>query len=731
MSKSNFVTKISGGWKIILFFLIAASLLAIKYNYFSAKYFRTTAEIKTVENKTGTYTAVINAVNKQKQFVEYFQIEPLFKTELYTSSPITVSYSLKKEKFYKQDFEFKYSGNNAFVLTYEHNGIERSRQGEFGKEIHETDLNFTVNKNSELIPARCETLLSKNLQFIIYSDKALAETLLKNSVDISSGNGTTTITVTNTVPEKTMNLANEIAVSFSEQKNSSGNLDLIHEQLAKVAMELDNAQAAVAKYKTENAITEFPLQADAQLNHLENLELQKMNLQMQTLALDNLSDYMRQNRTTENAAPEYGTITDPVFADYITKLNEKISTNKTQYDNQNSTLNTEINFLKNTIAEGIRNTRKKTALQTDEINKQIALAKSGFGVLPEKESQLQTLNRNLYLVEKLYNYLVDKRTEAMYAGAIPFAEDSSKQVATLPRESINMKANTVWILAILFGLLTGCICTLIAGNFKRLTITNRKIIDDHKSIPFFASIENRNNKEVTSEFGNICTKLLLLRNESQKHVITVTSANQGDGKTFFVSHLAKTLAASDLKVLMITMNVFDNSLEKIFDIEPRHTLAEVVQKKINLQEAISITAIPDLDVLVGGEFTNGTNSLLINHKMGNIFNEFKQHYDFIIIDSPDTNSSLDAVPLMKLSDTNLFITPYGSDTQKTFEIAENIRSDYKIENLFFVLNMIGSTSGKGNKATLKKSKIEIENNNNQSSATEATPFLKKVAMWFY
>src|SRR4026207_1728960 len=99
MSKSNFVTRVLNGWKIILFFLVAASLLAIKYNYFSAKYFRTTAEIKTSENSTGVYTAVVNTINKQKQFVEYFQIEPLFKTELYTYSPITVSHSFKNEKF--------------------------------------------------------------------------------------------------------------------------------------------------------------------------------------------------------------------------------------------------------------------------------------------------------------------------------------------------------------------------------------------------------------------------------------------------------------------------------------------------------------------------------------------------------------------------------------------------------------------------------------------------------
>ena len=729
MSKSNFVTRTLSGWKIILFFLVATSLLAVKYNYFSAKTFRATAEIQAPENATSNNAAVINAVKKQKHFVEYFQVESLHKTELYKNSPIIVSYNLKNEKFYQQAFEFEYSGNNTFTLKYTHNGMERTRSGEFGKETHEADLNFTINKNSELIPARCESLLSKHLQFTIYSEKALADNLLTEAVNINNQNGITSITVSNTVPEKAITLANEIAESFSENNSSTANLDLINEQLAKVAAELDNAQAAVAKYKSENSITDFPLQADAQLSHLENLELQKMNLQMQSTALDNLSDYMRQNRTTGNASPEYGTITDPVFAEYITKLNEKIAVNKTQYDNQNATLNSEIDLLKNTIAEGVRNTRKKTTLQTEEINRQIAITKSGFGSFPEKESQLQTLNRNLYLVEKLYNYLVDKRTEAMYEGAIPIAKNASIRAATLPREPINMNAGTVWIFAILIGLLTGCICTLIGGKFKRQTITNRKSIDERKSIPFFGNIESRNSESMTSAFRNICTKLLVLRNENQKQAITVTSANAGDGKTFFVSHLAKTLAASDLKVILISMNAFGEELEKIFNVQPQHTLAEVFQKKINLQEAVCITNIPDLDILAGGMLTEGINSLLINHKMGSIFNELKQHYDFIIIDSPDTKSSEDSIPLMKSSDINLFIVPHGSDAPQTFETAENLRNDFKIENLFFVLN---NTSGTGMKfkSTLKTRQGATLNDSVNKHA-EPTTFLKRVAMWFY
>lgn len=752
MHNSNFVSKILKGWKIILFFLVVASLLAVKYNYFTAKKFRTTAQVKTNEfiekNQTGLLSktltslginfnfadasssnAVADAVSKQNLHVEYYQVETLFKSELYNYSPITVSFFLKNESFYKQDFIFKYSGANNFLLSYEYNGITRDRAGEFGKEIHEAELNFTVNKNLELIPARAEELLSNKLQFIIYSDKALADNLLKNAINTSFENGLTVVSVTNNIPEKATLLANAVAESLLEENSSSANLSLINEQLSTVTEELDNAQVAITKYKIENHITDIPIQIDAQLKHLENLEVQKMNLDLQSLALDNLSDYLRQNRINGNAAPEYGTITDPVFAEYITKLNEKIGEQLSNSSNAN--LEAEISFLKNTIAEGIRNTRKKVALQKNEINSQIASTKASFSVLPERESDLQTLNRNLYLVEKRYNYLADKRTEAIYAKALPYAQNKLIQKADLPQEPINTEASTVWMLAILFGLITGRLAAFILSKFKKPAITDRNAIDIQQSIPYFASIENGSKKDISVQFSNICTKLLVKRQETRKQIITVTSTTAGEGKTFISTQLGKSLAALDLKVLLLDMNSENPSLDCIFELSTNQTLAEVIQKQNQFQEAVQLTSIPDLDVMIGGNFPNGINSLIAANKISQVLDELQKHYDYIIIDTTNTINSIEAIPLMKISDINLYVVNSGADANSVFENAEHIRSDYNLDNLFFILNKITGTINHTGSQISKKSFSRVILKDSEHQNSERIPFLRKVALWFY
>lgn len=753
MSNISLISKIKNGWKTILFFLLVASLFAVKFNYFSAKRFETSAQIKTnatiYEKNTPilsdplsafgvnttkpdvqTVNAIVNATKKNNYNVEYFQVEPLFRTELYNYSPIKVSYSLKTNNFYKQAFTFSYLDENNFLLQYDFGGIKRERKGVFGKEIHEAELNFTVNKNTALLPQRAEELIRKNLQFIIYSDNALAENLAKNSVKISVQNGSATVVVTNTAPAKAMDLANSIAETLLENTSSSANLEIIDQQLSKITDEMEMAQERVAKYKMENNITSIPLQTDAQLKHLEMLEEQKLNLDLHSLALDNLSDYLRKNRINGNAAPEYGTISDPVFATYITKLNEKIEeqTNK----GGNAAVETEINFLKNTIAEGIRNTRKKVALQKDEINKQIANTKETFSIVPEKESNLQTLNRNLYLIEKLYNYLVDKRTEAMYSSVMPIDRSDLIQKATLPNEPINTKASTIWLMAMLMGLITGLIAVVAKGKNKKQIITSRKNIDKQQSIPYFAGIVDGNKIDISKQFDKICTKLLVLRERNEKQIIAITSAGANEGKSFIAVQLAKSLAALDLKVLVVDMNLEKQEIENLFDVKANFSLADVFEKQIELQEAVQITSIPYLDILIAGEMTQGINNLLASNKLLKTMNELKKHYDFIIVDTSNTNNAIDAIPIMKLSNLNLYVIKSGSGVDDVFENVEKIKNDFNISNIHFLLNMTSIKYNPGSSNSNSKSfpRRNKPSSNDQTPA-ESMPFLKRAALWFY
>jgi cellulose biosynthesis protein BcsQ len=107
--------------------------------------------------------------------------------------------------------------------------------------------------------------------------------------------------------------------------------------------------------------------------------------------------------------------------------------------------------------------------------------------------------------------------------------------------------------------------------------------------------------------------------------------------------------------------------------------------------------------------------------MGKILNELKEHYDFIIMDSSDTTNSVDALACMKFSNHTFYLVNPKTDEQTVFNKVSKIKTEYHIENILFILNNVKPS---------KKQKSERSIIRNLETATK-TPFLKKVALWFY
>ena len=750
MHNSSFKTYICQNWKIYLLFFILAALFAVKYNYFTPKKYQAIAQIKAenapaaakknmLENFQNFFSPhynydsdAINAmeqtVKKEKLSVQYLEINPIFNTE-FNNSPIQVSYTLKNNNFYKQDFNFKYSGENSFVISYNADGVVREKSGEFGKEIHEINLNFTIEKNTGIIPSREEKLLEKNICFAIYSEKIMAEKLLKSSVQIlPDEKGYTYIIVTHSIPEKSKTIANTFAEFYSECNKDRNAISLIDEQIAKVSSELGLTQQNISKFRNDNVSGNSPVQKSAELTHLENLDALKINLDLQSRALDNLSDYLRENRVSGNAVPDFGTISDPVFAQYITQLNQKIMEKmRLAQGTDASSLDHEIDDLKSTIAEGLRNTRKKVALQKEEINRQIESSQMTLALVPQKASEMQASNYNQDFIEKLYNRLADKKAEAIIAGVLP---PGSVHRASLPVVPVNAEAGVVWAIAIFIGTVLGYFTSIWKNKMRKSRITNRNSFDSQNAIPYFAGIEKSSKPDTLKQFKDVTSKLLIMRQGENKQMITITANGKGQGKSYITAGLAKSFSSLGLKVLVVDMNDLNPAIEEIFETKTSYTLADVLSNQVQLQEAIRITSIPDLDILVGGELNMGIAPLLVSGKLNTILNELQNHYDYILVDTGDVQSSMYSIPFMKKSNINFCVIKSGDNVNNVFETTKHFKNDYKIENLFFILNKTkGRTNHFGEPVKKRRNSSPIKRINRDS--VEQPSFLKRAALWFY
>jgi capsular exopolysaccharide synthesis family protein len=142
----------------------------------------------------------------------------------------------------------------------------------------------------------------------------------------------------------------------------------------------------------------------------------------------------------------------------------------------------------------------------------------------------------------------------------------------------------------------------------------------------------------------IRTVILHQARTNDLHVIMVTSANSGEGKTTLTTQLAASLARGWKRTLVIDGDLRHPAAHKLFDVPPEPGLAEVLRGEVEPGDAIRATPFSRLWVLPAGNGDNHAIQALSQDNVRSLFEQLKQQYDFILIDTP---------PVLPVTDTLL------------------------------------------------------------------------------
>jgi capsular exopolysaccharide synthesis family protein len=725
------------------------SLAAATYCYFTPPAYESIATLRPLDTgeKTNpeTEAAVLCSQKTIQQAivgkglnVEYYATKQFQMKELFANSPITVSYTDAEKTFSSQLFAVELMNDVTYKLSYSAGSIPLQKEGSFNEPL---DLGF-IKLILQKTPFASSSSNMDNLHFIIYSDAALAQKISNEKIQCNAAPGAANViqvSYQNESPLKAYRVLDALTKAYGQNGNVNNeakmqaNVDLINNQLTRVSQELDAAQSEIAKYQIENNAYEIPLQAGATLNTVSQLQIQKVEVDMQLAALDNMSDYMRKNRNINAISPEYGTITDVIYTETYLKLNDKVA-ERQQLKEQGadvSRVDREISGLKDMLAESMRNTRKKLTIKQQTLAEAIVAAKGRMQNLPEAENKMQQLNRNIYLYTKLFDFLIQKRAEAMVAAPVlPYSSYIINQ-ASMPVSPVSPSPFRIFLLTIGCFLIAG-ILVLIMKPYVKINISNRTELQRHTDIPFLGNIENTGRHfHVSDAYMNLCTKILMLDKENPVKMITITAANAGDGTTTVAQNLAKAIGSLNKKVLLVDMNPVNQALKALVTDEHEGGFSEIFDAEKTLHQSLQETTSTNVDLLSAGRLKHGVNTLLVSDKTGNIIADMKQLYDFIIFDTPETSNYIDAMPLMKYSDLNLFVIKANKTSFEQVQQATTLKNDFKVQNLYIVLNAVTENNNHSGLQTTGSFRV-IKNRAQADAETNFIPrMLRKAALWFY
>jgi len=196
---------------------------------------------------------------------------------------------------------------------------------------------------------------------------------------------------------------------------------------------------------------------------------------------------------------------------------------------------------------------------------------------------------------------------------------------------------------------------------------------------------DRESLEAT-EFRRLYSNLKSASNNMLKSVV-VTSASVEEGKSTVSSFLAISVAESlGGKVLLLDIDLRRPMINVFFKLPLEKGIADVLDNRCAVKEAIKPTSIPGLKVITAGELTVDPSLALNQSRLREVFEELGFYFDFIVIDVPPVIPVSDPVLIASEADGTLLVVKAGSTPREVVKRAVNFLQNSKINILGIVLN---------------------------------------------
>ena len=195
------------------------------------------------------------------------------------------------------------------------------------------------------------------------------------------------------------------------------------------------------------------------------------------------------------------------------------------------------------------------------------------------------------------------------------------------------------------------------------------------------------NSLVAEQFKKLRTQLLRLKDHDSPRTLMVTSAMNGEGKTFISSNLAAEIAINlQTHALLVDGDLRNPSLSDWFDLPNGKGLSDYLGGDGEIHEYMFKTGLEKLSLVPAGSPKDNPIELIGSRRMENLIRELRsmQTNRFIIFDSTPALATTEPEILGKLVDGIIFVVRAGVTPRETIQQA--IRSLEKEKIIGVVLN---------------------------------------------
>ncbi|MDB5154062.1 MAG: polysaccharide biosynthesis tyrosine autokinase, partial [Mucilaginibacter sp.] len=103
-------------------------------------------------------------------------------------------------------------------------------------------------------------------------------------------------------------------------------------------------------------------------------------------------------------------------------------------------------------------------------------------------------------------------------------------------------------------------------------------------------------------------------------------------------------------------------------------------------EIIRPTGQANLDIILSGPVPPNPSELLHSERMKILIDELKKKYDIIMVDTAPVGLVSDSIPLIRMSDVNIFVIRSGKSKFYAASVPQRLANEYSLKNTVIILN---------------------------------------------
>lgn len=648
--------------------------------------------------------------------IKYFNRGRVKDGELYGKLPFKVFFSNYNQDFYSLSTSFLIVKIDNTKYSLFDSNDKKIGDFNFGKTIKLgfSDLvvvnqGFNKNNNNSSIVIQLSPL--KNL-IESFSSRLVVSALSKNTSVIE-------LSITDPTKIRAEEFLDRLVVNYNKDaiadKNfiSKSTSDFIDQRLILISKELEVVESDEESFKKKNKLTDIPSEAILFIENASEYEKKVVENEMQVKVVEAMSEYI--NDSKNETIPATVITSESGTSDFINQYNELVLQRKNLVDGgaepQNKSLlllDIQIDEIKKNINTSLKSLKKSLQIKSRDLNRQGAILDSKISKIPGQEKEFRGLSRQQNIKQALYLYLLQKREEAAISLAITSANAKVVDPAISSINPVSPNKKIIFLGSLLLGLLLP-FSVIYINDLLDTKIKSRLDIDKYTSIPFLGDVPKSltsnemiesNSRSSTAEALRIIRTNVefLFNNKKDKtaKTIFVTSTFPKEGKTFLSVNIAATIALSGKKVLLIGMDVRNPKLDEYIQVPTKGLTNYLTSKSKNISEYIfKQENFENFYVLPSGVIPPNPAELLMSNNVNELFEELKQTYDYIIVDTAPVGLVTDTFIIANHADCFLYVVRANMLDKRMLKIPEELYSEKKLPNMAIILNDTETKKGYG------------------------------------